>query len=235
MPIHPSSCLIEGAVTLRLRGSQKLARNNWVNVREPYNCPLGWLAESWDENWILPHLSRRIDDDSLRELARYSMSMRFRPDVYEPLTLLQKHTRLHCPYPPPAEPPKASCPRLDNIAPRTVNFLPAARNPSPIGRPFYRDESFLQEPRRMVLSETTPLLPQTRDFSTVIRNDNTTNWRRRSGLVFSVGLGIICGIYVGARWAGAVWKDTILPDLSTVWNHSVTWIKDLFRATEDVL
>ncbi|KAF2473607.1 uncharacterized protein BDR25DRAFT_386417 [Lindgomyces ingoldianus] len=89
LPIHPAARFTHSVPTLHLFPSQELARNNWVHVREPYRCPKAWVEQTWDENWVRPHLSRRIETSSVHALARYAISQGYKARVYK--KLLEKH------------------------------------------------------------------------------------------------------------------------------------------------
>jgi len=88
--IHPATPLAEGIPTLHLSASQKLVRDGWVNVKEPYQCRTTWLEETWNGFWVHPRKfkGRSVDSQSLQSLAVYAVDMCFDPDVYKKLLFM---------------------------------------------------------------------------------------------------------------------------------------------------
>lgn len=228
LPIHPARRHIDGIPSLFLHASQNLVRDNWVYVREPYSCAKAWLQETWDENWLMPHLSRRITTKSLHSLVLYARSKGFDSYVYD--GLLQHY----------------GAPDISREAPLWVALprLTSATDTGPLepfGRSSHHDRTIQQPGQHSVSYERTTLLPYAVDHRTVVRYGaaKAPKERRQHWLCSLVAFFISCislcalifgigyGVYAGFGWFVALWKYTIWPEVSVLWEKVVNWIKRL--------
>lgn len=212
LPIQPSKPHIEGVPTLIFRSRQRPVRNNWVFVKEAYQCATAWIQEAWDENWVEPHLSRRLDHKSLEALALYVKSRGFYQHTYG--RFLRTYGVSNHPEP-----------GLRHGVVGRGSLPIASPYPNTFERPPYLGRIEQHTGMYSVPTERTNLLPYASNRSTLVNNrirmvSNVREEYRPPWFVILIScviFGILLyGLYVGTRWAIQNWKDFSWPDIGAV-------------------
>jgi len=228
LPIYPAKCHIDGIPSLFLHPSQKLVRDNWVYVREPYRCPNAWLEETWAENWLLPHLSRKITSKSIHALVLYARSKRYDPSIYDKVL-----RRYGTPDVSPRPPLRITLPMsrtVDNSNPnrcypaadsnssrrgheitqqtnspqrvRTVTSVAETRPVEPAGGSSYWGRATWESSRHSASCERTNLLPYAVNRQTVVRYGAAGTTERRSNRLLNFPFAVNRQIVVRYEAAG---------------------------------